>query len=57
MRLNYSFAANESGLRLKDEHFIYGRPLRPPTPIKDVLNGFFGDMAEQRMNTRYDVLN
>ena len=28
-----------------DEHFTYGQPLRPPTPIKAVLGNFYGEVA------------
>ena len=48
-------ALNKS-IRLPEESFTYGKPLRPSTPIKDVVSNFYGDMAEQEMLTRYDYI-
>ena len=28
-----------------DYEFVYGRPLRPPTPIKAVVGNFYGELA------------
>lgn len=41
-------------IQLPDDSFTYGNPLRPSTPIKDVLGNFYGDVAEQIMISRYD---
>ena len=43
-------------IQLPDDNFTYGNPLRPSTPIKDVLGNFYGDVAEQTMVTRYDQI-
>jgi hypothetical protein len=34
------------GVMLPDEEFIYGKGNRPSTPIKAVISGFYGDVAE-----------
>jgi len=31
---------------LPEEEFIYGKANRPSTPIKAVVSGFYGDVAE-----------
>ena len=31
---------------LPDEEFTYGKTNRPPTPIRAVIEGFYGDVAE-----------
>eukprot|EP00347_Sterkiella_histriomuscorum_P018400 403345649 len=41
---------------LPQEEFTYGRQNRPSTPIKAVVSGFYGDVAEQQILTRYDIL-
>lgn len=32
---------------LPEEEFTYGRQNRPSTPVKAVVSGFYGDVAEQ----------
>ena len=32
-------------IQLPDDNFTYGNPMRPSTPIKDVLGNFYGDVA------------
>ena len=34
------------GIVLPNEEFIYGKGNRPSTPIKAVISGFYGDVAE-----------
>ncbi len=46
----------ERSMRLPDENMAYGKPLRPSTPIKEVIGHYYGDMAEQMMLSRYDFL-
>ena len=41
---------------LPEEEFTYGRSNRPSTPIKAVVCGFYGDVAEQQTLSRYEVL-
>ena len=40
-----------------DEQQSYGTANRPSTPIKAVVEGFFGDVAEQQTLARYDLLS
>jgi Domain of unknown function (DUF4483) len=40
-----------------DESTAYGTANRPSTPIKAVVEGFFGDVAEQQTLARYDIIN
>lgn len=40
-----------------DDSTAYGVPNRPSTPIKAVVEGFFGDVAAEQTQARYDVLN
>ena len=40
--------------KLPPEEFTYGQPLRPSTPIRDVMGNFFGEMAEGEMAYKYD---
>ena len=35
-------------IKLPQEEFIYGKPNRPSTPIKDVVTNFYGDVGEQQ---------
>lgn len=37
----------QRGIVLPEEEFIYGKANRPSTPIKAVVSGFYGDVAEQ----------
>jgi len=39
------------------ENQAFGNPNRPSTPIKAVVEGFFGDVAEQQTLARYDIVN
>ena len=39
--------------RLPPQDFTYGIPLRPSTPIRDVMGNFFGEMAENEMVYKY----
>ena len=39
--------------KLPPEEFTYGMPLRPSTPIRDVMGNFFGEMAENEMQFKY----
>ena len=39
--------------RLPPQEFVYGQPLRPSTPIRDVMGNFFGEMAESEMVYKY----
>jgi len=41
---------------LPDEDFTYGMPNRPSTPVKAVVNGYYGDAAEQRITERYELM-
>jgi hypothetical protein len=41
---------------LPDENHTYGKPLRPSTPIRMVVNNVYGDYAEQDMHNRYSML-
>ncbi len=34
------------GIYLPEEEFTYGRANRPSTPMKAVMAGFYGDVAE-----------
>jgi hypothetical protein len=52
---NVSRTLNKS-INLPEDNFTYGRPLRPSTPIRDVLGNFYGDVAEHMMVTRYDLM-
>ena len=40
-------------IKLPSEEFTYGMPLRPSTPIRDVMGNFFGEMAESEMGYKY----
>lgn len=48
--------AKDKGLYLPEEEFTYGRGNRPSTPMKAVMSGFYGDVAEQQTLSRYDLL-
>ena len=38
------------------ENAVFGQPNRPSTPIKAVVEGFFGDVAEQQSLQRYEII-
>jgi hypothetical protein len=40
-----------------DENTAFGNPNRPSTPIKAVVEGFFGDVAAQQTLERYDSIS
>ena len=40
-----------------DDNQAYGTANRPSTPIKAVVEGFFGEVAEQQTLARYELLN
>lgn len=44
VRLKQPF--RNTGIYLPEEEFTYGRANRPSTPIKAVVSGFYGDVAE-----------
>ncbi|CDW88730.1 UNKNOWN [Stylonychia lemnae] len=46
----------QGAMLLPEEEFTYGKANRPSTPIKAVVSGFYGDVAEQQILTRYEVL-
>ena len=46
----------DRGIVLPEEDFIYGQPNRPSTPIKAVMQGFYGDVAEQQTLQRYEII-
>lgn len=35
-----------SGIMLPHDDFTYGKANRPSTPVKAVVSGFYGDVAE-----------
>jgi len=41
-------------LELPNEDFAYGMPTKPPTPIKQVINGYYGEAAEVEAKRIYD---
>ena len=41
-------------VKLPPENFAYGIPVRPSTPIKDVVNNIFGNRAEAMIRRDYD---
>lgn len=43
-------------LELPNEGFAYGVPTKSSTPIKKVINGYYGDVAEQRTIQRYEEI-
>jgi len=47
----------DHGITLPHEDFTYGKANRPPTPVKAVISGFYGDVAEQQTATRYEILH
>ena len=65
-RTQYTFRQNvdvrlrepvkDKGIYLPEEEFTYGRGNRPSTPMKAVMSGFYGDVAEQQTLNRYEVL-
>jgi len=38
---------------LPHEGFTYGKPNRPPTPIKDIINNNYGTLAEMNIRNEY----
>ena len=40
-------------IHLPKEDFTYGKPNRPPTPIKDIINNNYGNMAEISIRNEY----
>ncbi len=46
----------DKGIYLPEEEFTYGRANRPSTPMKAVVSGFYGDVAEQQTLSRYEIL-
>ena len=38
---------------LPKEGFTYGKPNRPPTPIKDIINNNYGNLAEISIRDEY----
>lgn len=42
-------------VELPEENFTYGLPNRPGTPIKDVINGAYGNRAEEIIRKEYDT--
>ena len=45
-----------TGITLPHEDFVYGKANRPSTPVKAVVGGFYGDVAEQQTLNRYEIL-
>ena len=43
-------------LHLPEQGFTYGKPLRPSTPIRDVIGNFYGDVAENHLQTKYHII-
>ena len=39
-----------------DEHFTYGAPLRPATPIKAVIGNFYGEIADYEKKLRSSAI-
>jgi hypothetical protein len=46
----------QSAITLPHEEFIYGKANRPSTPMKAVMGGFYGDVAEQETLNRYETI-
>ena len=46
----------QSGITLPHEDFIYGKQNRPSTPMKAVMGGFYGDVAEKETLGRYETI-
>ena len=44
---------NKCRIYLPKEGFTYGMPNRPPTPIKDIINNNYGNIAEIRIKNEY----
>ena len=40
-------------INLPPEDFVYGKPNRPPTPIKEVINNDYGNRAEATIRNEY----
>ena len=41
---------------LPHEEFTYGKANRPSTPVKAVVGGFYGAVAEKETLTRYEII-
>jgi hypothetical protein len=44
-------------LTIPDQDFCYGKPTKPPTPIKQVVGNFYGENAESSSIKKYQDLN
>jgi hypothetical protein len=44
-------------LSIPAENFCYGKPTKPPTPIKDVMHNSYGGAAEAMSVTKYQLLS
>ena len=44
-------------LSVPDAEFSYGKPTKPPTPIKQVVHNFYGDNAEADKVKKYDEIS
>ena len=56
MDLRLKPPSQQPGIYLPEEEFTYGRANRPSTPIKAVMGGFYGDVAEHETLQRYEIL-
>ncbi len=43
-------------LTIPDADFTYGKPTKPPTPIKQVVGNFYGETAELQATKKYEEL-
>ena len=43
-------------LAIPDADFSYGKPTKPPTPIKQVVHNYYGETAEVQSTKKYEEL-
>ena len=44
-------------LSIPDAEFSYGKPTKPPTPIKQVVGNFYGETAAAQTVQKYEVIS
>ena len=56
VRLNFPKGRRGVELVIPDPDFVYGLPVKPPTPIKDVICNYYGDSAACETMMRYEQI-
>ena len=51
----FDASRTNNAIRLPEDDFTYGAPVKPSTPIKEVLGNFYGELAEEEMIFKYHM--